>query len=161
MSSTLERVPVVVTDYVFADRSIAKEASAGCRRTDNASSSWQRREAPVERLKKAAIITRLIERLRERGSWCGETHVQGLFAETLAHYEPRLAFIAERLGAKGVTELKGLATAYWVTTEHCALSEADRALRVTKIKPHISLAEAEAAIAAVDDMAHEATSIVR
>jgi uncharacterized protein YwgA len=30
----------------------------------------------MDRLKKAALLTRLIEKLRERGSWCGETHVQ-------------------------------------------------------------------------------------
>ena len=28
------------------------------------------------RLKRAALLTRLMERLRERDSWCGETHVQ-------------------------------------------------------------------------------------
>lgn len=30
----------------------------------------------MDRIKKAALLTRLIERLRERGSWCGETHIQ-------------------------------------------------------------------------------------
>lgn len=30
----------------------------------------------MDRLKKAALLTRLIERLREKQSWCGETHVQ-------------------------------------------------------------------------------------
>ena len=30
----------------------------------------------MNRLKKAALLTRLMERLREKGSWCGETHVQ-------------------------------------------------------------------------------------
>ena len=30
----------------------------------------------MDRLKRAALLTRLIEKLRERGSWCGETHVQ-------------------------------------------------------------------------------------
>lgn len=28
------------------------------------------------RMKNAALITRLVERLREQGSWCGETHIQ-------------------------------------------------------------------------------------
>ena len=28
------------------------------------------------RLKRAALLTRLMERLRENGSWCGETHIQ-------------------------------------------------------------------------------------
>ncbi|HOA52322.1 MAG: hypothetical protein WBH86_02695 [Thermogutta sp.] len=30
----------------------------------------------MDRLKKAALLTRLIKRLREEESWCGETHVQ-------------------------------------------------------------------------------------
>ena len=30
----------------------------------------------MDRLKKAALLMRLMERLRDKGSWCGETHVQ-------------------------------------------------------------------------------------
>jgi hypothetical protein len=30
----------------------------------------------MDRLKKAALLTRLVEKLRAQGSWCGETHVQ-------------------------------------------------------------------------------------
>src|SRR6516225_10114425 len=30
----------------------------------------------MDRLRMAAVLTRLIEQLRARGSWCGETHVQ-------------------------------------------------------------------------------------
>jgi len=30
----------------------------------------------MERMKKAGLLTRLIEELRNNGSWCGETHVQ-------------------------------------------------------------------------------------
>ena len=30
----------------------------------------------MERLKRAVILTRLVQKLRENGSWCGETHVQ-------------------------------------------------------------------------------------
>lgn len=33
-------------------------------------------EETMDRIKKAALITRLIKQLRKRGSWCGETHVQ-------------------------------------------------------------------------------------
>jgi hypothetical protein len=180
----------------------------------------------MERLKKAAIITRSIETLRDRGSWCGETHiqkamlflqemlrvptdwdfvlyrhgpfsfdlrgeltalrgdeiiklepqyppygpkigvteraryVQGLFEKTLAEYQPRIAFVADRLGAKDVTELERLATAYWVTKENPGLSVVDRAQAVTELKPHIDRAEATAAVAAVDRMADEARSLV-
>ena len=30
----------------------------------------------MNRLKKAAVLTKLMDNLRERGNWCGETHVQ-------------------------------------------------------------------------------------
>jgi uncharacterized protein YwgA len=30
----------------------------------------------MERLKRSAIVLSLIERLREKGNWCGETHIQ-------------------------------------------------------------------------------------
>ena len=30
----------------------------------------------MDRLSRAAVLTRLIEQLRRKGSWCGETHVQ-------------------------------------------------------------------------------------
>ena len=30
----------------------------------------------MERVRRAAIVSRLVEQLRSRGSWCGETHVQ-------------------------------------------------------------------------------------
>lgn len=30
----------------------------------------------MNKLKRAAVLTRLMEELRKRGSWCGETHVQ-------------------------------------------------------------------------------------
>lgn len=179
----------------------------------------------MEKLKKAAIITRLIDRLRERGSWCGETHIQkavlllqemlqvptecgyvlyrhgpfsfdlrdeltalrgngilklepqyppygpkinvteragylqGLFAKTLAEYEPRIAFIADRLEAKGVTELERLATAYWVKKENPGAPAAERSIAVTKLKPHIDLAKAEAAVTAIDRMVEQARTL--
>ena len=30
----------------------------------------------MERLKKAAVVTTLVDQLRDEDSWCGETHVQ-------------------------------------------------------------------------------------
>lgn len=40
----------------------------------------------MDRIRRAAVVMRLIERLRERGSWCGETHVQKavLFLQEMA-----------------------------------------------------------------------------
>lgn len=39
-------------------------------------SSHSKEIVPMGRMKNAALITRLVERLREQGSWCGETHIQ-------------------------------------------------------------------------------------
>jgi len=30
----------------------------------------------MDRIRKAALLTRLVEKLRAKGSWCGETHIQ-------------------------------------------------------------------------------------
>jgi hypothetical protein len=39
----------------------------------------------MDRLRKAAVLTRLVEQLRQNGSWCGETHMQktALFLQNL------------------------------------------------------------------------------
>src|SRR5438552_469892 len=39
-------------------------------------STSQGRKLAMNRLQKAAILATLTEKLRERGSWCGETHLQ-------------------------------------------------------------------------------------
>src|SRR5207302_6094366 len=36
----------------------------------------RKRRLTVDRLRRAALLTRLIARMRQKGSWCGETHVQ-------------------------------------------------------------------------------------
>src|SRR3989338_8128509 len=35
-----------------------------------------RRRGQMDRLKKAALLTSLAQKLRDNGSWCGETHLQ-------------------------------------------------------------------------------------
>lgn len=54
----------------------------------------------MDRLKRAAIVTRLIEQLRERGSWCGETHVQksAFFLQDLMDVPLGLEFILYKHG---------------------------------------------------------------
>lgn len=54
----------------------------------------------MDRLRKAALLTRLIERLRERGSWCGETHVQkaAYFGQVLAGLNMDHEFVLYRHG---------------------------------------------------------------
>ena len=52
------------------------------------------------RLKRAALLTRLMERLRERDSWCGETHVQkaAFLAQELMEIPLELEFVLYRHG---------------------------------------------------------------
>ena len=54
----------------------------------------------MDRLRKAAVITRLIEQLRQRGSWCGETHVQKatLFLQDLMDVPLEFEFILYKHG---------------------------------------------------------------
>src|SRR5205814_8811864 len=54
----------------------------------------------MDRLRKAAILVRLIEKLREQGSWCGETHVQKatFFLQELMHVPLGFDFILYKHG---------------------------------------------------------------
>ena len=181
----------------------------------------------MDRLKRAALVTRLIELLHRNGSWCGETHIQkstlfvqdlmqvplsfdfilykhgpfsfdlrdeltGLRADglirlepqwpygpritatdqskyiqrissrTLAKYDGSIAFVANRLGAKGVKELEGLATAFFIKPNASAgLSIDDRSAQLQSLKPHLSLESARTAVEGVDQIigdAHESLS---
>jgi hypothetical protein len=54
----------------------------------------------MDRLKRAAILTRLIQELRHNGSWCGETHVQkaAFFLQELMRVPLGLEFILYKHG---------------------------------------------------------------
>lgn len=54
----------------------------------------------MDRIKKAAIILRLIDKLREKGSWCGETHVQKTtyFLQELMRVPTEFTFILYKHG---------------------------------------------------------------
>jgi uncharacterized protein YwgA len=180
----------------------------------------------MDRLKRAALITRLLQNLREKGSWCGETHaqkaaffaqnlmdipmefefilykhgpfsfdlrdeltslradglvrlvpqwpygpsimptdlaerIQDTYDKTVTRYEKRIAFIAEKLGAKGVADLERLATALYVTEQQEAgESPEKRAINLCELKPHISADQAVAAIQEVDQIIAEAQNIL-
>lgn len=172
----------------------------------------------MERLAKAAILTKLIQRLRENGSWCGETHIQkavfflqeitdvplgfgfvlywhgpfsfdlrdeltGLRADgllrlepvrgygpkiaptdrcdyiqawypkVLASYKRHLEFVVDRIGDAGAVELERLATACFVTRFKVnSHSVAERAKKLSQLKPHIQLESARKAIIQSDEM---------
>src|SRR5712691_6659948 len=54
----------------------------------------------MDRLRRAALLTRLIEQLRQSGSWCGETHVQKatLFLQQLMRVPLGFDFILYKHG---------------------------------------------------------------
>jgi hypothetical protein len=173
----------------------------------------------MNRSQRTAVITRLAERLRERGSWSGETHVQKVvfvmqelldvkfefefilykhgpfsfdlrdelsslcadnllkyqaqsppygpkigvlpdakalqerFPKTLGSHTAKIEFVCDRLGNKGVAELERLATALWVTTREGTGDSVDqRAKKLNKLKPHVSIDEAKAAVVAMDEV---------
>ena len=176
----------------------------------------------MDRLRRAALVTRLIELLREQGSWCGETHIQkstlfvqdlmqvplgfdfilykhgpfsfdlrdkltgyradglirlepqwsygpritptdrskyiqSISSKTLAKYGDRVAFVANKVGAKSVTELERLATAFFLKQRAEAdVSVDDRSRQLTELKPHILLESAKAAVEEVDRIIEEA-----
>lgn len=180
----------------------------------------------MDRLKRAALITRLLQNLREKGSWCGETHVQkaaffvqslmkvplefdfilykhgpfsfdlrdeltslradGLvqlvprwpygptimstdladrvqdtYGNTLNRYKDRIAFVADKLGSKGVSDLERLATALYLTQQQAVgESQDERANKLSNLKPHISADQAIAAIQEVDQIIAEAQDIL-
>ena len=176
------------------------------------------------RMKNAALITKLVERLRYQDSWCGETHVQkavyflqhlmdvplgfpftlykhgpfsfelrdeltalradnlltlehdpryspriastqqskyiqGRFPRTLAIYDSRIAFIARRLGPKGVVQLERLGTALYVNLE-VERRPAQRIRRIMTLKPHIAEHEASCAVREVDEMLSDSRDVV-
>lgn len=179
----------------------------------------------MDRLRKAALTTRLIQKLRDEESWCGETHVQkatyvaqrvagvpmeyefilykhgpfcfdlrddltalradGIVAleiqrpygprialtprseyiqskypRTLKKHEKGITFVAKALGGKGVVDLERLGTALYVGDELDEnASAAEKAARMTKLKPHISRTDALKAVREADMLTAEAASL--
>lgn len=180
----------------------------------------------MDRLQRDAILISLIEAIRERGSWCGETHVQKAtyllqemlgtptgfdfilykhgpfsfdlrdelsamradgfvslrvqdprygpsmvpepsadvlrrrFPKTLREQEPRVKFVAERVGSGTVVDLERLATAFYVTTKMEHTTDPDAlARRVNELKPHISVDQALDAVRTVKSWKRDAASV--
>jgi uncharacterized protein YwgA len=178
------------------------------------------------RLRNDVLILALLEKLREKGSWGGETHVQKAsyflkklarvpinfdfimykhgpfsfdlrdeltamrvdgfislqpknyfgpsmditeqgqalkrkYSVTLKKYRKNIDFVANRLGDKGVSELEKLSTALFVIKQDPTRpSKNDRAARINELKPHVPIQEAESALATVDKIIKEFSSLV-
>lgn len=88
--------------------------------------------------------------------------LQGHFARTLGRYGDAIAFVASKLGNKGVYELEKLATALYVTRKLGQdTSVKKRAQELHRIKPHVSLEQARAAIEEIDAFCRAAAALTR
>lgn len=176
----------------------------------------------MDRLQRAALITKLVQALRGQQSWAGETHVQkaayllqemlgvpldypfvlykfgpysfdfrdeitalrgddllrlefkppygprydvceeqaltiqGLKNKTLEMYNSQIEFVANKLGARGVSALERLATAYYVMRKLPGEPPERLADEVVRIKPHVTHEEAIAALSEIKTMQAEA-----
>lgn len=72
-------------------------------------------------------------------------------------YAAEIDFVASRLGNKNVAELERLATAIYVTKDEHTPQDR-RAARINEVKPHVSLFEAETAVAEADKLVGDATT---
>lgn len=81
------------------------------------------------------------------------------FKRTMADMGPRLDWIADRLGDKGVAELERLATALWVTRQMGPTSVQERAEAVNELKEHVSVGTAAEAVEEVDRLVAEAQEL--
>ena len=179
----------------------------------------------MKRLQRAVVIASLIQEMKDRGSWCGETHVQkavfflqellevptdydfilykhGPFSfdlrdevtdfraigilklqpmpfpygpslrvtsaanelterypKTLKKFKNRIDFVAEALGNKGVAQLERLATALHVMINTDLETPDSRSQYINKLKPHVSLDLALAAVHDVDELAETSRTL--
>lgn len=81
------------------------------------------------------------------------------FPKTVSTHTPKVKFIADTFGTKGVADLEKMATALWVTRELPEASENKRARRINELKPHVSVADALAAVKEFDEIAEQATNV--
>jgi uncharacterized protein YwgA len=106
--------------------------------------------------------------LRVRDPKYGPCHVPGALADSLLERYPKtvgrlqneIEFVAQRLGSKGVADLERVATALYVRKRMGTAGASERAKKITALKPHVSLLDAQAAVREVDEMFMEAEELV-
>ena len=70
---------------------------------------------------------------------------------TMEEFRPVVRLVSQQIGTKSVAGLERIATALYVTLEGTK-DAGDRARRISELKPHIPLGDAEAAIAELDNI---------
>jgi hypothetical protein len=81
------------------------------------------------------------------------------FPKKPEEYGRQIDFVARKLGPYRVTDLEKLATALYVTHEERRTAR-ERASRICELKPHISVAEAQHAVAELDGLAEQAAPLI-
>jgi uncharacterized protein YwgA len=82
--------------------------------------------------------------------------LKSAYRQTTEKYLTKIRFVAQKIGSKTVAELERTATALYVTFNEPA--NRDRVRRLTTLKPHIELQDAEAAVSEVDEIIRQARS---
>ncbi|MFZ5585983.1 MAG: hypothetical protein ACOZHQ_08655, partial [Thermodesulfobacteriota bacterium] len=85
-------------------------------------------------------------------------YIQGLFPKTLGRFDDKIQYIAEKLGDKGVAILERQATAYYVMAKLPDASTQEQARELVRLKPHISIPEAEQAIQTIQAITQDAAT---
>lgn len=81
------------------------------------------------------------------------------YPKTVTTYAGQVAFVAQRLGNKGVADLERVATALYVRKKAENADVNQRAGRISELKPHIAMSDAKAAVREVDEMSAKAEQL--
>jgi hypothetical protein len=81
------------------------------------------------------------------------------FPKKPREYSRQIDFVARKLGPYRVTDLEKIATALYVTQEQNGPAP-ERSARIHELKPHISVAEAQRAVAQLDELTAEAALLI-
>jgi len=85
--------------------------------------------------------------------------LQDTYSKTVSRYEKQIAFVADKVGDKGVADLERLATALFLTLSDKAEAPRHRANKLSKLKPHISPSRSLEAVQEVGKIVAEAQQI--
>ncbi|MGC2661504.1 MAG: hypothetical protein WA324_26420 [Bryobacteraceae bacterium] len=80
------------------------------------------------------------------------------FGDIANRYQEQINFVAERLADKSVRELEKLATALYVTKDQ-NIEGISRSRQIVALKPHIPIAEANAAVQLIDELMQARNSL--
>lgn len=80
-------------------------------------------------------------------------YIQKLFSKTILQYQNNISFVGQKLGDQGVAELERVATALFITRKRLPKGSVhERAEELSRLKPHVNLEAAMAAVEFVDEL---------